>query len=198
MLDSFHFLFYKLLYTLKIEGLSFSSIGEWSNLSLLSLLLNITWILEAKEVQKAHSLVDFGHNFSFVTLNFGIFTILHVGFQVQDPDLVVESMSTGSSSQSARPASSSTETPPSNDQPRSRSTGRNFVYASYWTWNPQKKCNASLNYQTALSHYYCILNQSVGSTARTSGTSANAGSGATSLRWDRQTIQFSVNAWVCT
>ncbi|EXB72247.1 hypothetical protein L484_009130 [Morus notabilis] len=40
-----------------------------------------------------------------------------------DPDLVVESMSTGSSSQSARPASSSTETPPSNDQPRSRGTG---------------------------------------------------------------------------
>lgn len=76
-----------------------------------------------------------------------------------DPDLVVESMSTSGSSQSARLASSSTQTPPTNDQPRSRSTGSS-------------------------------------STARTSGTSANAGPGSTSLRWDRQTLQFSVNAWV--
>ncbi|PON40610.1 Per33/Pom33 family [Parasponia andersonii] len=73
-----------------------------------------------------------------------------------DPDLVVETMSSGSSSQPARPASSSARTPPTNDQPRSRSTG---------------------------------------STTRTSGTSAAAGP-PTSLRWDRQTIQFSVNAWV--
>ncbi|KAK9924762.1 hypothetical protein M0R45_033114 [Rubus argutus] len=37
-------------------------------------------------------------------------------------------------------------------------------------------------------------NDSAGSTARTSGTSAT--SPPTSLRWDRQTIQFSINAWV--
>ncbi|MBA0703852.1 hypothetical protein Golax_016146 [Gossypium laxum] len=37
---------------------------------------------------------------------------------------------------------------------------------------------------------------SAGSTARTSGPSAGSGSNATSLRWDRHTIQFSVNAWV--
>ncbi|KAL6994055.1 hypothetical protein U1Q18_012161 [Sarracenia purpurea var. burkii] len=35
-----------------------------------------------------------------------------------------------------------------------------------------------------------------GSTTRTSGSSATAASNPTSLRWDRQTVQFSVNAWV--
>ncbi|KAG6602562.1 hypothetical protein SDJN03_07795, partial [Cucurbita argyrosperma subsp. sororia] len=35
-----------------------------------------------------------------------------------------------------------------------------------------------------------------GSTTRTSGTSASADPNPTPLRWDRQTIQFSVNAWV--
>ena len=43
---------------------------------------------------------------------------------MQDPDLVVETMSFGSSSQPARPASSSARTQPTNDQTRSRSTGR--------------------------------------------------------------------------
>ncbi|TYJ42878.1 hypothetical protein E1A91_A03G116800v1 [Gossypium mustelinum] len=38
--------------------------------------------------------------------------------------------------------------------------------------------------------------RSAGSTARTSGPSAGSGSNTTSLRWDRHTIQFSVNAWV--
>ncbi|GLU10829.1 hypothetical protein SLE2022_276100 [Rubroshorea leprosula] len=40
--------------------------------------------------------------------------------------------------------------------------------------------------------------RSSGSSTRSSGTSATAGSNSnqTSLRWDRQTIQFSVNAWV--
>ncbi|EOY04318.1 hypothetical protein QUC31_017322 [Theobroma cacao] len=38
--------------------------------------------------------------------------------------------------------------------------------------------------------------RNAGSTARSSGTSAAAGSIPTSVRWDRQTIQFSVNAWV--
>lgn len=33
-------------------------------------------------------------------------------------------------------------------------------------------------------------------TSRSSGTPTNAGPNATSVRWDRQTIQFSVNAWV--
>lgn len=35
-----------------------------------------------------------------------------------------------------------------------------------------------------------------GSSTRSSGTPAAAGSNQTSLRWDRQTVQFSVNAWV--
>ncbi|KAG7981595.1 hypothetical protein I3843_04G003500 [Carya illinoinensis] len=34
------------------------------------------------------------------------------------------------------------------------------------------------------------------STTRTSGTSASTSPNPTSLRWDRQTIQFSINAWV--
>ncbi|KAK9271693.1 hypothetical protein L1049_002056 [Liquidambar formosana] len=73
-----------------------------------------------------------------------------------DPDLVVEAMSLGSSSQSARPtAPSSSSSSPANDQARSRNSGP---------------------------------------TTRTSGTAATPG--PTSLRWDRQTIQFSVNAWV--
>ncbi|KAK0578506.1 hypothetical protein LWI29_011501 [Acer saccharum] len=38
--------------------------------------------------------------------------------------------------------------------------------------------------------------RSSGSTTRTSGTSSTAAPNATSVRWDRQTIQFSVNAWV--
>ncbi|CAK7335091.1 unnamed protein product [Dovyalis caffra] len=38
--------------------------------------------------------------------------------------------------------------------------------------------------------------RNTGSTSRTSGPSATAGQNPTSVRWDRQTIQFSVNAWV--
>ncbi|KAL2335305.1 hypothetical protein Fmac_016518 [Flemingia macrophylla] len=38
--------------------------------------------------------------------------------------------------------------------------------------------------------------RSSGSTNRTSGTSTTAGPNPTSLRWDRQTVLFSVNAWV--
>ncbi|KAF7129028.1 hypothetical protein RHSIM_Rhsim10G0064500 [Rhododendron simsii] len=72
-----------------------------------------------------------------------------------DPDLVVEAIATGSSSQSARPTPSSSSTP--NDQARQRTSG---------------------------------------STTRTSGSSTTAAPTPTSLRWDRQTIHFSVNAWV--
>ncbi|XP_057445387.1 uncharacterized protein LOC130737590 [Lotus japonicus] len=76
-----------------------------------------------------------------------------------DPDLVVEPMNFGSSSQPARQSSTTTSsTPPrTNDQVRARSSG---------------------------------------SSNRTSGTSATAGPNSTPLRWDRQTILFSVNAWV--
>ncbi|XP_010558544.1 PREDICTED: uncharacterized protein LOC104827150 isoform X2 [Tarenaya hassleriana] len=72
-----------------------------------------------------------------------------------DPDLVVEPMSStsSSSSQSARPSASSSAS--TNEQARPRS-----------------------------------------SVPRTSGASATAGANPTSVRWDRQTIQFSVNAWV--
>ncbi|KAJ6402642.1 hypothetical protein OIU84_014697 [Salix udensis] len=38
--------------------------------------------------------------------------------------------------------------------------------------------------------------RNTGSTARASGPSATTGQNPTSVRWDRQTIQFSVNAWV--
>ncbi|XP_031279321.1 transmembrane protein 33 homolog [Pistacia vera] len=74
-----------------------------------------------------------------------------------DPELVVESMSTSSSSQPAQPSAASSNSSTTANGARPRNTG---------------------------------------STTRTSGTSATAGSNATSLRWDRQTIQFSVNAWV--
>ncbi|XP_073525588.1 uncharacterized protein [Phyllobates terribilis] len=36
-----------------------------------------------------------------------------------------------------------------------------------------------------------------GSSARTSASSATTGQNPTSLRWDRQTVLFSVNAWIC-
>ncbi|KAI8534350.1 hypothetical protein RHMOL_Rhmol10G0083200 [Rhododendron molle] len=80
---------------------------------------------------------------------------------LEDPDLVVEAIASGSSSQSARPTPSSSSTP--NDQARQRTSG---------------------------------------STTRTSGSSTTAAptptptSTPTSLRWDWQTIHFSVNAWV--
>ncbi|KAI9198998.1 hypothetical protein LWI28_025576 [Acer negundo] len=75
-----------------------------------------------------------------------------------DPDLVVEPMSTNSSTQPTQASGASSNTSAStSDRLRSRSSG---------------------------------------STARTSGTSSTAGPNAPSVRWDRQTIQFSVNAWV--
>ncbi|KAK4259932.1 hypothetical protein QN277_006210 [Acacia crassicarpa] len=78
-----------------------------------------------------------------------------------DPDLIVEPMSTSSSSQSTPPSatSSSRSSPSRNGQAYTRNSG-------------------------------------TGSTNRTSGTSATAGSNPTPLRWERQTIHFSVNAWV--
>ncbi|KAJ4707153.1 transmembrane protein 33-like [Melia azedarach] len=72
-----------------------------------------------------------------------------------DPDLVVESMSTSSSSQPTQASASSTSSTTTNDRAHNS-----------------------------------------GSTTRSSGRSGSAGSNATSVRWDRQTIQFSVNAWV--
>ncbi|CAI9777495.1 unnamed protein product [Fraxinus pennsylvanica] len=70
-----------------------------------------------------------------------------------DPDLILEPMATGSTSQ--RAAASSTSTTNSNS-------------------------NA----------------QNSGYTSRTTGISTTPAPNSTSLRWDRQTIQFSVNAWV--
>ncbi|CAH2055297.1 unnamed protein product [Thlaspi arvense] len=72
-----------------------------------------------------------------------------------DPDLIVEPMSTSSSSsQSTRPSATSASTN-ANEQTRSRN-----------------------------------------SVPRTSGPSATTGANPSSMRWDQQTIQFSVNAWV--
>ncbi|PKI69897.1 hypothetical protein CRG98_009772 [Punica granatum] len=76
-----------------------------------------------------------------------------------DPDLVVEAMSSGSSSQAGRQSAPSSSSSTTTSEPaRSRSSGK-------------------------LS----------GSTARSSGSSATSPS---SLAMDRQTIQFSINAWV--
>ncbi|XP_042478189.1 transmembrane protein 33 homolog [Macadamia integrifolia] len=73
-----------------------------------------------------------------------------------DPDLVVEPMSSSSSSQSTRPsATSSASSATEQAGPRN-----------------------------------------AGSTTRTSGASTTTSTNLGSLRWDRQTIQFSVNAWV--
>ncbi|KAI3414542.1 uncharacterized protein J3R85_016180, partial [Psidium guajava] len=74
-----------------------------------------------------------------------------------DPDLIVEPMSSGSSSQSAGQSTSSASST-ANEQPRSHNN--------------------------------------TGSSTRSSSASATSASNPTSLRWDRQTIQFSVNAWV--
>lgn len=79
-----------------------------------------------------------------------------------DPGLVVEPMTTRSSSQPARSSvpqssSSSSSSSASNNQPRQRNSG---------------------------------------ASSRTSGTSTTPTSSSSSLRWNRQTIQFSVNAWV--
>jgi hypothetical protein len=76
-----------------------------------------------------------------------------------DPELVVEAMSTSSSSQPSKPSATPTSPSTTNNQTRQRSTG---------------------------------------STARASGTSPapNPASATASLRWDRPTIQFTINAWV--
>ncbi|XP_022859842.1 transmembrane protein 33 homolog isoform X1 [Olea europaea var. sylvestris] len=74
-----------------------------------------------------------------------------------DPNLVVESMTTGSTSQQARPSTTSSSTSATNSN----------------------------------SH-----TQNSGSASRTTGTSGTPAPNSTSLRWDKQTIQFSVNAWV--
>ncbi|KAL0744650.1 hypothetical protein Bca4012_086163 [Brassica carinata] len=78
----------------------------------------------------------------------------HMATRPEDPDLVVEPMSTSSSSsQSARPSASTN----ANEQTRSRNSG---------------------------------------SVPRTTGPSATTGANPSSGRWDQQTLQFSVNAWV--
>ncbi|KFK37705.1 hypothetical protein AALP_AA3G018100 [Arabis alpina] len=77
----------------------------------------------------------------------------------EDPDLVVEPMSTSSSSssQAARPSATSASSTTSTNETRSRSSG---------------------------------------SVPRSTGPSATTGANSSSMRWDQQTIQFSVNAWV--
>ncbi|KAK8635581.1 hypothetical protein V6N13_004314 [Hibiscus sabdariffa] len=74
-----------------------------------------------------------------------------------DPDLVVETMSSGSPSQSSKSSASSSTSSAANDGARAHNAG---------------------------------------STSRSSRASAAAGSNTGSMGWDRQTIQFSVNAWV--
>ncbi|KAG2384382.1 uncharacterized protein HKW66_Vig0148540 [Vigna angularis] len=92
-----------------------------------------------------------------------------------DSDLMVEPMSVGaSSSQPARSSATSSTTPPTNNQPRARS---------------------SVLYCTPAQVLLYVLDFSAASTNRTSGTTSST-AGAAPLRWDRQTIMFSVNAWV--
>ncbi|KAK1280743.1 hypothetical protein QJS04_geneDACA002872 [Acorus gramineus] len=84
-----------------------------------------------------------------------------------DPDLVVEPISSGSSSQSAR-ASGSSPSPPQTEQPMPRASGE------------------------SLYNYTLLHNAAANNATSTPPPNVNPGS----LRWDRQTIQFSVNAWV--
>ncbi|GMJ01359.1 hypothetical protein like AT3G02420 [Hibiscus trionum] len=74
-----------------------------------------------------------------------------------DPDLVVETMSPGSSARSSKSSASSSTSSAANDGAQARNGG---------------------------------------STSRSSRASAAASSNTAPMRWDRQTIQFSVNAWV--
>lgn len=120
----------------------------------------------------------------------------------QDNDLVVEPMSLSSSSQPPRPpATSSSSSPPprSNDQARARSSGEYFIYASFIIFFSK---SSQWSHSFVLCCVVCwlltyVLDFSAGSTNRTSGTSATAaGPNPAPLRWDRQTILFSVNAWV--
>ncbi|KAG6777510.1 hypothetical protein POTOM_017335 [Populus tomentosa] len=102
---------------------------------------------------------------------------------IKDPDLMVEVMSTNGSSQSTNPSTSSSSSSPSDGQPQIRNTvhylviGLSFCFF-YKIESLDQNCYA------------------VGSTARASGPSATAGQNPTSVHLYRQTIQFSVNAWV--
>ncbi|XP_077220607.1 uncharacterized protein LOC143854491 [Tasmannia lanceolata] len=84
-----------------------------------------------------------------------------------DPDFVVEPMSSSSTSQSAR-----TSVPSSSSSATEQARPRNSGSSTGTSARPGT--NAGSN----------------------TGTSARPGANAGSLRWDRQTIQFSVNAWV--
>lgn len=120
---------------------------------------------------------------------------INTSILLQDPDLVVETMSSGSSSQPARSSSSSARTQPTNDQPRSRSTGGGSFSLPLYNFRSTK----DVNFAWIINLNVLVIVESklvsIGSTARTSGTSP-ASVPPNSLRWDRQTIQFSVNAWV--
>lgn len=114
----------------------------------------------------------------------------------QDSDLVVEPMSLGgSSSQPARSSATSSTTPPTNNQPRARSSGVNIRIPNTVIL-VLFLCFLYL-YCTPAQVLFYVLDFSAASTNRTSGTTSST-AGAAPLRWDRQTIMFSVNAWVCS
>ncbi|WOL18412.1 hypothetical protein Cni_G27207 [Canna indica] len=87
-----------------------------------------------------------------------------------DPELVVEAMSSTSSSQSSRaserPSSQTTQSSRASERPSSQSTARN------------------------------VRPQNSGSGSGTAPTSASTGGNANSLRLDKRSIHFSINAWV--
>lgn len=131
----------------------------------------------------------------------GALVCLTVYPYLQDPGLVVEPMTTSSSSQSARssaaqPSSSSSSSTTSNNQPRQRYSGMNFI--EFPISQKCRPCGEILYFRyKSLVHLNAIyIFSCVGQASRTSGTSTTPTSSPTSPRWDRQTIQFSVNAWV--
>ncbi|RZB70920.1 hypothetical protein D0Y65_035738 [Glycine soja] len=124
-----------------------------------------------------------------------------------DPDFVVEPMSVGgSSSQPMRSSTTSSSSPLTNNQPRARSSGEYVISANVVDFLKNKKFSVKhILVIVCLFYIVCppesylyVMDFSAGSTNRTSGTSTTAGPGPspTPLRWDRQTVLFSVNAWV--
>lgn len=121
-------------------------------------------------------------------------------YSVQDPELVVEAMSSGSSSRPARqPAPSSSSSAATGGEARPQNSGVTYFYLCSTLRLEQMVMLTSMS--SRMSPASPILNGTFwfhfsGSSARNAGASATSSPTPTSLRWDRQTIQFSVNAWV--
>lgn len=86
--------------------------------------VTVIWSLEIMENARAYIFIHVHSSFSFALNLTPWQSLLILGFLKQDPDLVVDAMSSNSSSQPARPsASSSASSTSSNDQARQRNSG---------------------------------------------------------------------------